>query len=608
MALHTTRPRPHAGAHQPAHEAARLLPTLALALALVLPLLGATAPPAEAQTLADPTPPADRDDPVALALSWSALIPDGGVDTVLLGTTRSFADSLAAGGVQNTEDGGPLLLHDASTTLDPRVAEEIERLGADTVIILGGEAAITPQVADALRGRVDDVERISGAGRRETAIAIANRFFPDATEAIIVRADGDAEVPTRGFVDALGAGTLSKVIGAPILLNSTSRLDDVVRDHLTTSGIQEVQIVGGTGAISADAARAIDDAVPGFASRRGGATRNETAALVATQVSLASTDSIRHAVALVDGGADLAWASGLPATYHVDELLLSRGDDASAPTLRSMTGARVEPGLRCGPLTSPAACSEARAAESVGLGDLRAVRGAILDGRQEVPPSGLPASGEAAIYVGADFVCLQAVATRESGPLTGLHLHDAPRGANGPVVVPFEIDRYLGQLEDCVLDVDDAVIERLVAEPTATYLNMHTEARPDGELRGQLHEFALGPFALATGEGVVPAGSGADSGNAVARLRRGDADVLCYRISPAFGPDVVGVVIGEGAEGEAGEVVVSLPVDAGTSSTFYGCVEVPEAALDRLFETPSGFFVEIATEELPEGAQRGQFS
>ena len=579
-----------------------------MAAFMALALLLATPAPATAQSgPTDPATPSDPTDAVALALAWSALIPDGGVDTVLLGTTRSFADSLAAGGVQALDNGGPLLLHDEGAQLDPRVADEIDRLGASSVVILGGTAAISEEVATALASDYD-VERVAGPGRRETAIEIGQRFFDAPEEAVVVRADGDADVPTRGFIDALGAGTLSGTVGAPILLNSTGVLDTAVRDYLqATPSITKVTIAGGTGAVSRDVETSLRD-LGLMVVRSGGATRHETAALLALDVRTdADIDVVRRPL-IIDGNADLAWASGLPASFHGNILLLANGDDATAPTIRTVLGLQNrDPELLCGPLASIGACAEARAAEDARVtgSDVTLVE-AVLDGFQEVPAVSTETYGNAVLWVGPEYVCLEAAVARNSGPLTGFHLHRAPRGTNGDVAIGFSTEEYLFEQADCATGLDRDLTDAIRTGPSEFYLNAHTEQHSTGEARGQLYALAEDVFAIATGDQVVPAESGQQDGrNATVRIDKAGDDLLCAIVTSSLQDTITSVVVGQGAESEAGSVVLDLDFPAVDGS--YGrCVTADATAVDALFTNPSAHYVQIATEALPDGAVRGQ--
>lgn len=66
------------------------------------------------------------------------------------------------------------------------MAEELRRLGAREVILLGGEVAVSPAAEAALS--VDhQVSRLAGATRIETANAIAESRFPDPEKIFVAR-------------------------------------------------------------------------------------------------------------------------------------------------------------------------------------------------------------------------------------------------------------------------------------------------------------------------------------------------------------------------------------------------------------------------------------
>ena len=68
------------------------------------------------------------------------------------------------------------------------------------------------------------------------------------------------------------------------------------------------------------------------------------------------------------------------------------------------------------------------------------------------------------------------------------HIHQAPRGANGPVVVPL----FSGASASVVfvqrdhLTVDPRLAAQICGNPAAFYVNYHTTLDPQGAVRGQL--------------------------------------------------------------------------------------------------------------------------
>lgn len=66
-------------------------------------------------------------------------------------------------------------------------------------------------------------------------------------------------------------------------------------------------------------------------------------------------------------------------------------------------------------------------------------------------------------------------------PLTGAHIHQAPAGVNGAVVVDFN-----AQLSGSGLFDPD--LANVLANPTGFYVNLHNQDYPGGAIRGQIPE------------------------------------------------------------------------------------------------------------------------
>ena len=71
---------------------------------------------------------------------------------------------------------------------------------------------------------------------------------------------------------------------------------------------------------------------------------------------------------------------------------------------------------------------------------------------------------------------------------TAAHIHEAPAGINGAIVVPLDPPESgdPGQSSNCVTDADAAVVDRIRQNPLGFYVNVHSAAYPAGALRGQL--------------------------------------------------------------------------------------------------------------------------
>jgi len=107
----------------------------------------------------------------------------------------------------------------------------------------------------------------------------------------------------------------------------------------------------------------------------------------------------------------------------------------------------------------------------------------VLSGAQEVPPVSTQASANGTISVGADLAISGSVSTTGVEG-TMAHIHKAPAGQNGPVVVPmvktadniWSIPAGAKLTEAQFQDLKDGNL----------YINVHSAAHKGGEVRGQL--------------------------------------------------------------------------------------------------------------------------
>lgn len=110
-----------------------------------------------------------------------------------------------------------------------------------------------------------------------------------------------------------------------------------------------------------------------------------------------------------------------------------------------------------------------------------------LSGAEEAPGPGDPnGKGHATIRIkGDDTICFTIVTQRIDGS-TAAHIHEAPRGQPGPIVVPlFSGASDATSRRGCV-DANPEVIEGLREDPTDYYVNVHNANFPAGAVCGQL--------------------------------------------------------------------------------------------------------------------------
>lgn len=195
--------------------------------------------------------------------------------------------------------------------------------------VADADADAAPPAAVAPAGQSAAVVRLAGAGREQTAIAIAADSHPDgATTVVIARADD--------YPDALSGAPLAAQLGAPILLTGREGLSADVVAELTRLHPTTVVLLGGTGALSAQVGD--DLAALGIADvqRYAGADRFATSRLIAEAV-LARSGADEAYLALgahpspAGGWPDAVAVAGLAAS-HGRPVLLTAAEALPAPT------------------------------------------------------------------------------------------------------------------------------------------------------------------------------------------------------------------------------------------------------------------------------------
>ncbi|NUS57381.1 MAG: hypothetical protein HOV66_21370, partial [Streptomycetaceae bacterium] len=210
---------------------------------------------------------------------------DGAAGGVVIARGDAAPDALA-GVPLAAHTRGPLLLTDPKA-LDTATAAEVQRvLGVDKskpVYLLGGTAAVSPDVEKQLTALGYQVHRIGGATRFDTALRIAKEGL--GSPANVVVATG------TDFADALAAGPYAAAEQAAVVLSDGPALDPATAAYVKGRG--SVTAVGGA------AVKAVRGGAPGKAfSDLHGSDRYATAAAVADAMTKATT-AAGHAPAAV---------------------------------------------------------------------------------------------------------------------------------------------------------------------------------------------------------------------------------------------------------------------------------------------------------------------
>jgi hypothetical protein len=242
---------------------------------------------------------------------------------------------------------------------------------------------------------------------------------------------------------------------------------------------------------------------------------------------------------------------------------------------------------------------------------------ARLNGANEVPGPGDPDGfGQAFLRLSSDQVCF-ALEWSDIGQPTRGHIHFAPVGVAGPIVVPF-FEALPGSLPDAMASArgcvaaDPALIAKIRDNPGDYYVNLHDATFPAGAIRGQLRrgggDISVPRQLTANLSGANEVGGGDPDGRGRAFVSA-KGDRVCFAVTWEGIAQPVAGHIHQGAKGVNGPIVVGFPVFDGLPSSFSGvdgCVSADPGLVDEIRRHPAGFYVNLHTPDFPGGAIRGQ--
>ena len=180
-------------------------------------------------------------------------------ETVIIANYEKFADSLSASALSKALKAPILLVQ--KDQLDSVVAQEINRLGAKNVVVIGGDHSV-----DKAKNSLSkyNVQTIAGSDRYETSAKIAQEIIKRTGTTQAVIASGET------FADALTVAPLANKNNMPILLVQPNNIPKATQEVLKQ--IKNTIIVGGEKTISKE----VENKLPN-ATRIAGANRYETA-------------------------------------------------------------------------------------------------------------------------------------------------------------------------------------------------------------------------------------------------------------------------------------------------------------------------------------------
>lgn len=169
-------------------------------------------------------------------------------DYVILASGEGYADALCAAPLAKKYN-APILLT-GSSTLNEKAKEEIKRLNAKHVFIIGKYASVSENAEKELGTLVSDIKRLGGNDRYETSIVVAKELGT---------VDSVTITSGFGFADALSIAPIAAQKNMPILLTGKDQLPEIVQSYIkdNSSSIKNTYIVGGTTVISDKVAQSV---------------------------------------------------------------------------------------------------------------------------------------------------------------------------------------------------------------------------------------------------------------------------------------------------------------------------------------------------------------
>lgn len=153
------------------------------------------------------------------------------------GRSGSLADALAAGPASG-KNREPILLT-SHNKVPQETLDTLKRLKTETITIIGGPNVISQGVENTLHELGYRVQRLAGDNRWETAEKIAEEYFADSINHIIVN---DGRI--GNFADAVVGGYLGANENAPVLLTLSNQLNSSTESFLHKDQVK-AYILGG---------------------------------------------------------------------------------------------------------------------------------------------------------------------------------------------------------------------------------------------------------------------------------------------------------------------------------------------------------------------------
>jgi len=250
--------------------------------------------------------------------------------------------------------------------------------------------------------------------------------------------------------------------------------------------------------------------------------------------------------------------------------------------------------------------------------------GAVLTGSQETPPNNSPGFGNATVTFDStqQNITVTLTVANLGSPINNFHIHEQGFGVAGPVRV--DLIGLGGQFNNGTMTgtfpIAPDVAQRMLANPTSFYVNVHTSQFPGGAIRGQLNYVSGGPVNYAAelrGSNEAPPVGSTAFGSALVTLDPA-AGLIGWEVATNGIANATLSHIHRGAAGVSGPVIINFATTAsqisGGRTSGYTSIASQQAAAFQPADLPalsnpatvSNYYVNVHSSLAPTGEIRGQ--
>ncbi len=248
-------------------------------------------------------------------------------------------------------------------------------------------------------------------------------------------------------------------------------------------------------------------------------------------------------------------------------------------------------------------------------GQIRLLKGlgatSLLNGKQEAPAVTTKATGVGAFYFSTDLdsIFIAVAMDSLSGPVTSAHLHSGVVGVSGPDILTLTTGiTSSGNGITFAGAVTPAIVNSIIKD--GVYINAHTAANPNGEIRGQVVPLAryTGVVCL-SGDQEVPVSLSAATGGGIVSVSRDWTNAHVMYVASGLSSAVTSTHIHQGLTGVSGGILYTLTPSYINNGVFTYLKNTdvtpftPAAALQQLKDS---LYVNIHTSTFVNGEIRGQ--